>query len=131
MGARPPPADEQHEAAGLNDSATHTDFMVGGPEVEIDGVEPGGAAVAMLRGGDLAAVGVASACVLRRRADRASRGSEQPAVAARAAPFGAPALVTVTRVGFVGIYPTNPTVVASGALAEPPAAAPPLTPFPR
>ena len=44
------PADE-HEAAGLNDSATHTDFMVGSPEVEIDGVEAGGAAVALLRDG--------------------------------------------------------------------------------
>jgi aminopeptidase len=43
---------EQHEAAGLNDSATHTDFMVGGPDVEIDGVEPGGREVALLRGGE-------------------------------------------------------------------------------
>ena len=44
------PADE-HLSAGLNESATHTDFMVGAPEVEIDGVEPGGAEVALLRGG--------------------------------------------------------------------------------
>jgi aminopeptidase len=44
------PAD-QHLAAGLNQSATHTDFMVGSPEVEIDGVKPGGAAVPLLRGG--------------------------------------------------------------------------------
>jgi leucyl aminopeptidase (aminopeptidase T) len=42
---------EEHAAAGLNDSATHTDFMVGAPEVEIDGVEPGGAAVPLLRDG--------------------------------------------------------------------------------
>jgi aminopeptidase len=42
---------EQHVAAGLNESATHVDFMVGAPEVEIDGVEPGGAVVPLLRDG--------------------------------------------------------------------------------
>jgi aminopeptidase len=43
---------EQHVAIGLNDSATHVDFMVGAPEVQIDGIEPGGAAVPLLRDGD-------------------------------------------------------------------------------
>jgi aminopeptidase len=43
--------EEQHVAAGLNQSVTHTDFMVGSPEVEIDGVEAGGVAVPLLRGG--------------------------------------------------------------------------------
>ena len=42
---------EEHESAGLNDSATHTDFMVGSPDVEIDGVEAGGATVPLLRDG--------------------------------------------------------------------------------
>jgi aminopeptidase len=44
------PADE-HEAAGLNRSQTHIDFMIGSPEVEIDGVEAGGATVPLLRDG--------------------------------------------------------------------------------
>lgn len=41
--------DETDREAGLNDSSVHTDFMVGGPEVEIDGREPGGAWVPILR----------------------------------------------------------------------------------
>jgi len=41
--------DAADREAGMNQSAIHTDFMVGGPEVEVDGMERGGAWVPILR----------------------------------------------------------------------------------
>ena len=42
---------EERGAAGLNHSQTHIDFMMGSPEVEVDGVETGGGVVPLLRDG--------------------------------------------------------------------------------
>jgi aminopeptidase len=42
--------DDAH-AAGMNESDTHTDFMVGCDELEVDGVHSDGTAVAILREG--------------------------------------------------------------------------------
>jgi aminopeptidase len=43
-------ADEQRELVTLNESSTHVDFMVGAPELEIDGIERSGNAIPLVRG---------------------------------------------------------------------------------
>jgi aminopeptidase len=42
-------SDEDKLARGINVSTIHTDFMIGGPEVDVDGVERGGAEVPIIR----------------------------------------------------------------------------------
>jgi aminopeptidase len=41
---------EEQLELGVNVSVAHTDFMIGGPEVEVDGLTAGGDAVPLLRG---------------------------------------------------------------------------------
>jgi aminopeptidase len=47
--AEPAPGDRLLEL-GVNVSGVHTDFMIGGPEVDVDGVDASGAATPILRG---------------------------------------------------------------------------------
>jgi aminopeptidase len=47
-------SDEQFEQAGGNRSATHVDFMIGSPDLDIDGVRPDGTVEPLMRRGDWA-----------------------------------------------------------------------------
>jgi len=44
-----PNGDDAQEAIGFNRSAIHQDIMIGGPEVAVSGIEPGGARVPIIR----------------------------------------------------------------------------------
>ena len=45
------PVEEEAERSRVNQSAIHTDFMIGSPDVDVDGVTAGGERVPVLRGG--------------------------------------------------------------------------------
>ena len=42
-------SDEERESLGLNDSIVHVDFMVGGPQVKVEGLEEDGTAVPIIQ----------------------------------------------------------------------------------
>lgn len=44
--------DEERIEAGINVSSLHLDLMIGGPEVDVDGVDAGGSQIPILRRGD-------------------------------------------------------------------------------
>lgn len=46
--------DEEAAGRGLNDSVTHVDFMIGGPEMDVDGLREDGTAEAVMRSGRFA-----------------------------------------------------------------------------
>ncbi|MGJ8656573.1 MAG: aminopeptidase [Akkermansiaceae bacterium] len=44
--------DDEKKAAGINVSIVHTDFMIGGPDVEVTGYDGAGKEIPLIRGGD-------------------------------------------------------------------------------
>ena len=47
-------SDEQFEQAGGNRSATHVDFMIGSPQIDIDGIKEDGTREPVMRQGEWA-----------------------------------------------------------------------------
>ena len=56
----PAMSDDEARAAGLNDSLTHVDFMIGSAETDIDGLLPGGGREPLLRAGEWATAAATS-----------------------------------------------------------------------